>query len=174
MRRIHRIKVTKELKIHNKHLSSKQTPAATNKTSTVTTQTSATTKLLPAATTKLLHAANVQTPDTTKQMSAATKQMHTATVQALITLGSPIHKSGTLEPVCHQPPAHKPACACALHTPAASHSSCHPLSSHAIRPVHLHSLGKFPNQETKKGIFPKAKLDRNRCPSWVPIKWGMD
>ncbi|KAJ9075380.1 hypothetical protein DSO57_1036700 [Entomophthora muscae] len=48
---IHR-KKTKELKIHNKNLSSKQTPAATKKTSTVTTQTSATTARAPTASTQ--------------------------------------------------------------------------------------------------------------------------
>ncbi|KAJ9089949.1 hypothetical protein DSO57_1007768 [Entomophthora muscae] len=84
MGRIHKIKVPKELKIHNKNLSFKQTSAAT-------AQTSATTKLLPPATTqkpatiKLLPPANIQTP-------AATKQMHNAAAELTPTLASPTHK----------------------------------------------------------------------------------
>ncbi|KAJ9089761.1 hypothetical protein DSO57_1009512 [Entomophthora muscae] len=90
MRRICRIKVPADLKIHNKKVSSEQTPAVTVQTSTTTKQMYIVTMQKP-ANIKLLLTANAQT-------SAATKQIHTTTPQKPDTT-----KPGTCEPVYHLP-----------------------------------------------------------------------
>ncbi|KAJ9065931.1 hypothetical protein DSO57_1014551 [Entomophthora muscae] len=160
----------------------KLSPAATEQTSTVTKQSSVTNVQTSAAikqihtstmqkpaTAKLSPAVNMQAPTATKKTSAA-KQIHTATTQKPATtklLPPPLHRCPPL--LTAQPASHTQTRYLWASLPPASLCPPMPAGQSPSTP-----LGNTPDQEIRKGNFPKAKLGRNCCPIWEPTKWGMD